>query len=103
MNEFSRRAVLAGGGSPRCRHLSGRRGGGGACPAGAGVRFQGSHLAYSGPYYVDEARWTVDQEMFVSLFPNWKGQRQVGIVKLDGDDLQLSTDLPALFNGSLKT
>ena len=62
-----------------------------------------SYLAYSGPYYVDEARRTVDHEMYVSLFPNWKGQRQVRIVKLDDDELQLSTGQPTLFNGSLKT
>ena len=62
-----------------------------------------SYLAYSGPYYVDEARWTVDHEMYVSLFLNWKGQRQVRIVKLNGDELQLSTGEPTLFNGSLKT
>ena len=62
-----------------------------------------SYLAYSGPYHVDEARRTVDHEMYVSLFPNWKGQRQVRIVKLDGDELQLSTGKPTLFNGSLKT
>jgi lipocalin-like protein len=62
-----------------------------------------SYLAYSGPYCVDEARWTVDHEMYVSLFLNWKGQRQVRIVKLNGDELQLSTGEPTLFNGSLKT
>ena len=28
-----------------------------------------SYLAYSGPYYVDEARRVVEHEMFVSLFP----------------------------------
>ena len=47
-----------------------------------------SYPAYSGPYYVDEVRRTVDHEMYVSLFPNWKGQRQVRIVKLDGDEVQ---------------
>jgi hypothetical protein len=62
-----------------------------------------SYLAYSGTYCVDEARWTVDHEMYVSLFLNWKGQRQVGIVKLNGDELQLSTGEPTLFNSSRKT
>ena len=46
-----------------------------------------SYLAYSGPYYVDEARRTVEHEMAVSLFPNWKGQRQLRIPELDGDTL----------------
>ena len=41
--------------------------------------------------------------MYVSLFPNWKGQRQVRIVRLDADEVQLSTGEPTLFDGSLKT
>jgi hypothetical protein len=45
-----------------------------------------SYLAYSGPYYVDEANRIVEYEMAVSLFPNWKGQRQARIVKLDKDN-----------------
>jgi hypothetical protein len=61
-----------------------------------------SYLAYSGPYYVDEASRIVEHEMFVSLFPNWKGQRQARIVKLDEKDLHLSTDRPLMFNGSLR-
>jgi CubicO group peptidase (beta-lactamase class C family) len=62
-----------------------------------------TYLAYSGPYYVDEAREIVEHEMFASLFPNWQGQRQVRIVTLDDDELKLSPDRPYLFNGSLKT
>jgi hypothetical protein len=62
-----------------------------------------SYLAYSGPYYVDEARRTVEHEMAVSFFPNWKGQRQLRIPQLDGDRLVLATDRPSLFDGSLKT
>ena len=61
-----------------------------------------SYLAYSGPYYVDEGNRIVEHEMFVSLFPNWKGQRQARIVKLDEKDLHLTTDRPLMFNGSLK-
>jgi hypothetical protein len=62
-----------------------------------------SYLAYSGPYYVDEARQVVEHEMFVSLFPNWRGQRQVRIVTLNENELHLSPNQPQLFNGSLKT
>jgi hypothetical protein len=62
-----------------------------------------SYLAYSGPYHVDEARGVVEHEMAVSLFPNWKGERQVRIAKLDGDQLVLATDRSSLFAGSLKT
>jgi hypothetical protein len=61
-----------------------------------------SYLAYSGRYYVDEASRTVEHEMFVSLFPNWKGQRQARIVKLDEKELHLSPNRPLMFNGSLK-
>jgi len=61
-----------------------------------------SYLAYSGPYYVDEANRIVEHEMFVSLFPNWKGQRQARIVKLDEKELRLSPNRPLMFNGSLK-
>jgi hypothetical protein len=62
-----------------------------------------SYLAYSGPYHVDKAHGAVEHEMAVSLFPNWKGQRQVRIAELDGDQLMLATDRPSLFAGSLKT
>lgn len=62
-----------------------------------------SYLAYSGPYHVDEARRRLEHEMFVSLFPNWEGQRQVRIVRLTGDELRLSPDRPFPFNGSLKS
>jgi hypothetical protein len=62
-----------------------------------------TYLAYSGPYYVDEASRIVEHEMFVSLFPNWRGQRQVRIVKLNENELHLSTNQPQLFDGSLKT
>jgi hypothetical protein len=32
--------------------------------------------------------------MFVSLFPNWIGQTQPRVVKIDGDNLYLSTASP---------
>jgi hypothetical protein len=41
--------------------------------------------------------------MAVSLFANWKWQRQVGIVRLEGDRLQRATARPSLFDGSRKT
>jgi hypothetical protein len=62
-----------------------------------------SYLAYSGPYRVDEAARTVEHEMGVSLFPNWRGQRQLRIPELDGDLLVLATEQPTMFAGSLKT
>jgi hypothetical protein len=41
--------------------------------------------------------------MAVSFFPNWLGQRQVRLVEVNGERLQLSTDGPQRFNGALKT
>jgi hypothetical protein len=41
--------------------------------------------------------------MAISLFPNWSGQRQVRLVKVNDERLQLSTDRPQRFNGALKT
>jgi hypothetical protein len=60
------------------------------------------YLAYSGPFHIDEAKRTIEHEMFVSLFPHWQGQRQVRILALDDNELKLSSDKPYLFNGSLK-
>jgi hypothetical protein len=41
--------------------------------------------------------------MAVSFFPNWVGQRQVRLVELNGEILQLSPDRPQRLNGALKT
>ena len=41
--------------------------------------------------------------MAVSFFPNWIGQRQLRIVRIEGDVLQLSTDVAQHINGALKT
>jgi hypothetical protein len=41
--------------------------------------------------------------MFVSFFPNWKGQRQVRIVEIDKDRLYLAPDHPIPVKGRLKT
>jgi hypothetical protein len=41
--------------------------------------------------------------MAVSFFPNWLGHRQVRLAEVDGERLQLSTDGPQRFNGTLKT
>lgn len=62
-----------------------------------------SYVAYSGRFFVDEAKKSLSHEMAVSFFPNWLGQRQVRLVEVDGERLQLSTDGPQRFNGVLKT
>jgi hypothetical protein len=53
-----------------------------------------TYIAYSGPFHVDEEKKTLTHSMFVSLFPNWIGQTQPRVVKIDGDDLYLSTASP---------
>ena len=61
-----------------------------------------TYFAYSGPFYVDEARGLLEHEMFVSFFPNWRGQRQVRTCRIEGDMLYLAPDVPVNFNGSMK-
>ena len=62
-----------------------------------------SYIAYSGRFFVDEREKSLSHEMAVSFFPNWLGQRQVRLVKVNGEFLQLSTDGPQRFSHSLKT
>jgi long-chain acyl-CoA synthetase len=62
-----------------------------------------SYIAYSGRFFVDEGKRSLSHEMAVSFFPNWFGQRQVRLVELNGEYLQLSTDAPVRSNGTLKT
>ena len=62
-----------------------------------------SYIAYSGRFFVDEAKQSLSHEMAVSFFPNWAGQRQVRLVELNGERLQLSPDGPQRLNGVLKT
>jgi Lipocalin-like domain len=62
-----------------------------------------SYIAYSGRFFIDEAKRSLSHEMAVSFFPNWLGQRQVRLVEVNGERLRLSTDGPQRFNGVLKT
>jgi hypothetical protein len=62
-----------------------------------------SYIAYSGRFFVDEDRKSLSHEMAVSFFPNWFGRRQVRLVEVNGETLQLSTDGPQRLNGALKT
>ena len=62
-----------------------------------------SYIAYSGRFFVDEGKQSLSHEMAVSFFPNWFGQRQVRLVEVNGERLQLSTDGPQRFNGARKT
>ena len=60
-----------------------------------------TYIAYSGEFHVDEEKKTLTHSMFVSLFPNWIGQTQPRVVKIEGDSLHLSTASPILSKGKL--
>ena len=57
------------------------------------------YVAYSGPYHTDEEKQHLTHSMFVSLFPNWIGQRQPRVVKIEGDLLHLSPAAPIRSGG----
>jgi hypothetical protein len=60
-----------------------------------------SYIAYTGPFHVDEDKKTLTHSMFVSLFPDWTGQTQPRVVKLEGDRLHLSTQSPIKSGGKI--
>ena len=60
------------------------------------------YIAYSGAFHTDEVKQTLTHSMFVSLFPNWLGQTQPRVVKIEGDVLYLSTAAP-ITSGGKKT
>ena len=60
-----------------------------------------SYIAYTGPFHVDEEKQTLTHTMFISLFPNWTGQTQPRVVKIEGDLLHLSTAAPIVSAGKL--
>jgi hypothetical protein len=57
------------------------------------------YIAYCGPFHTDEHKQTLTHSMFVSLFPNWLGQTQPRVVKIEGDMLHLSTATPIISGG----
>ncbi|MDN2708422.1 lipocalin-like domain-containing protein [Janthinobacterium sp. SUN118] len=58
-----------------------------------------AYLSYSGPYHVDEQQGLLSHYVELSLFPNWIGQVQQRVARLDGDILHLSTYKPMLAHG----
>lgn len=58
-----------------------------------------TYIAYSGSFFVDEEQKTVTHAMFMSLFPNWTELTQTRVIKLEGDTLHLSTQVPILSGG----
>jgi hypothetical protein len=57
------------------------------------------YIAYCGPFHTDEHKQTLTHTMFVSLFPNWRGQTQPRVVKIEGNMLHLSTAAPIKSGG----
>src|SRR5947207_2651203 len=57
------------------------------------------YVAYSGPFTADEETRTLKHSVAVSLFPNWLGNTQLRICRLDGDSLTLSTSGPMAARG----
>jgi hypothetical protein len=53
-----------------------------------------SYIAYTGPFHVDEEKQHLTHSMFISLFPNWIGQTQPRVVRIEGDQLFLTTASP---------
>ncbi|MGA7778724.1 MAG: lipocalin-like domain-containing protein [Paraburkholderia sp.] len=51
-------------------------------------------IAYTGPFKVDEEKQTLTHSMFISLFPDWTGQTQPRVVRINGGLLNLSTAGP---------
>ena len=60
------------------------------------------YLAYSGRFFVDEINKKITHEMAVSLFPNWLGNKQNRLIRIEGNILHLETDGPQMFNGKMK-
>lgn len=58
-----------------------------------------TYIAYTGPFHVDEEQQTLTHSMFISLFPNWVGQTQPRVVRIEGDMLHLSTASPIMSAG----
>jgi hypothetical protein len=60
------------------------------------------YVAYSGPFSVSEDGHVVTHHVSVSLFPNWLGQAQSRVAKIDGSRLELAPTEPILVNGELR-
>ena len=60
-----------------------------------------TYIAYSGPFNGDEQNQHLTHSMFISLFPNWIGQTQPRVVRIEGDHLFLSTASPILSGGKI--
>jgi hypothetical protein len=52
------------------------------------------YFAYAGPFDIDEEKKILTHAVVLSLDPNWVGQAQRRMVKIEGDILHLSTEKP---------
>jgi hypothetical protein len=52
------------------------------------------YFAYAGPFDIDEEKKILTHAVAVSLDPNWLGQLQRRVVRIEGDILRLSTEKP---------
>ena len=52
------------------------------------------YFAYAGPFDIDEEKKILTHAVVLSLDPNWLGQAQRRVVKIEGDILHLSTEKP---------
>lgn len=84
----------------RAGYVSGHPNGGTTAEMSAAAA---GYIAYSGPFMVDETAQTLKHTMAVSLFPNWVGDTQARISKLEGDSLTLSTSEPVSGRGFVGT
>jgi hypothetical protein len=58
-----------------------------------------TYASYAGAFHIDEEKKIVTHSMFVTIFPNWIGQTQPRAVRIEGDDLYLSSVSPFHLRG----
>jgi hypothetical protein len=57
------------------------------------------YFAYAGQFHIDEEKKILTHAMFLSLDPNWLGQVQTRVARIEGDILNLSTEKPLVSEG----
>lgn len=90
-------------------HMSAQLSHAGRAPFASGDWFNGTpqeydaqattYIACTGAFACDEDKRTLTHSMFISLFPNWIGNTQPRIVRIEDDMLHLSTASPMQSGG----
>ena len=62
-------------------------------------RAASTYFAYAGAFQVEGEKKIVTHFVLVSLFPNWIGQKQQRVARIEGDLLHLSTASPIQSGG----